>query len=58
VALIETQPAPDDALFVLAVGVHELAYSRASRGEPVIDLEDTLVGCAVRLVGEEEKAWT
>jgi hypothetical protein len=44
--------------FVLAVGVHELACSRVSIGESVIDLEDTLVGCAVRLVAEEEEAWT
>jgi AcrR family transcriptional regulator len=49
---------PDDALFVLAVGVHELACSRVSLGQPVIDLEDTLVGCAVRLVAEREAAWT
>jgi AcrR family transcriptional regulator len=49
---------PPDALFVLAVGVHELACSRVSVGQPVIDLEDTLVGCAVRLVAEKEEAWT
>ena len=49
---------PDDALFVLAVGVHELACSRVRLGQPVIDLEDTLVGCAVRLVAEKEEAWT
>jgi AcrR family transcriptional regulator len=52
------QVPPDDALFVLAVGVHELACSRVRLGQPVIDLEDTLVGCAVRLVAEKEEAWT
>lgn len=48
---------PDDALFVLAVGIHELACSRVRAGRKVVDLEDTLVGCAVRLVAEEEDAW-
>jgi AcrR family transcriptional regulator len=48
---------PDDALFVLAVGVHELARSRVRAGERVADLEDTLVGCAVRLAAQEEP-WT
>jgi AcrR family transcriptional regulator len=49
---------PDDALFVLAVGIHELACSRVRAGRKVVDLEDTLVGCAVRLVAEKEDAWT
>ena len=48
---------PEDALYVLAVGVHELACSRVRAGAPVGDLEDTLVGCAVRLAAEEEP-WT
>lgn len=49
---------PGDALFVLAVGIHELACSRVREGRAVIDLEDTLVGCAVRLVAEKEDPWT
>jgi AcrR family transcriptional regulator len=49
---------PADALFVLAVGVHELACSRVRVGRPVVDLEDTLVGCAMRLVADKEDAWT
>jgi AcrR family transcriptional regulator len=49
---------PDDALFILAVGVHELACSRVCLGQPVIDLEDTLVACALCLVGEREEPWT
>lgn len=48
---------PDDALFVLAAGVDQLACARLRAGEPVTDLEDTLVGCAVRLASKEE-AWT
>ena len=48
---------PDDALFVLASGVHELACARVRAGEPTTDLEDVLVGCAVRLAGKEEP-WT
>ncbi len=48
---------PDDALFVLAAGVHELACARVRAGRPTIDLEDVLVGCAVRLAGKEEQ-WT
>lgn len=49
---------PDDALYVLACGVHELACSRLRAGKPVIDLEDTLVGCALRLATDEETPWT
>ena len=45
---------PPDALYVLASGVHELACARVRAGEPVLDLEDTLVGCAVRLAAKEE----
>jgi len=48
---------PDDALFVLAAGVHELACARVRAGKPTIDLEDVLVGCALRLAGKEEQ-WT
>jgi AcrR family transcriptional regulator len=49
---------PDDALFVLAAGVHELACARLRAGLPVTDLENTLMGCAVRLVAKEEPTWT
>jgi AcrR family transcriptional regulator len=48
---------PGEALYLLAVGVHELACSRVRAGAAVLDLEDTLVGCAVRLVCKEE-SWT
>jgi AcrR family transcriptional regulator len=49
---------PDEALFVLAVGIHELACSRVRAGMRVIDLEQTLVSCAVRLVSDKEEPWT
>ncbi len=51
---------PDDALYVLAAGVHELARARVRAGKPTTDLEDVLVGCALRLAGEEPKEdpWT
>ncbi len=49
---------PREALFVLAVGVHELACARVRKGEGVLDLEPVLVGCAVRLAGDEEESWT
>jgi AcrR family transcriptional regulator len=48
---------PVDALYVLAVGVHELACARVRCGKGVRELEDILVGCAVRLAGEEQ-TWT
>jgi AcrR family transcriptional regulator len=48
---------PEDALYLLAVGVHETACSRVRAGQRVADLEDTLVGCAVRLASKEEP-WT
>jgi AcrR family transcriptional regulator len=48
---------PDEALYALAVGVHELACTRVRRAEGVRDLEDIVVGCAVRLVAQEEP-WT
>jgi len=49
---------PEDALYVLASGVHQLACSRVREGKKTIDLENLLVGCAVRLVGKEEQPWT
>jgi AcrR family transcriptional regulator len=50
---------PDDALYVLASGVGELAGARLRAGEDVTELEDTLVGCALRLTAKEDKApWT
>lgn len=51
---------PEDALYVLAAGVHELACARVRAGQPTTDLEDVLVGCALRLAGEapEEGRWT
>jgi AcrR family transcriptional regulator len=48
---------PPEALYLLAAGVHDLACSRVRAGESVLDLEDILVGCAVRLVCKEE-SWT
>ena len=48
---------PDDALFVLAAGVDQLVRSKLRAGEDVIELEDTLVSCAVRFASKEE-AWT
>ena len=48
---------PREALFLQAAGAHELACSRVRAGQSVLDLEDTLVGCAVRLTAKEEP-WT
>ncbi len=48
---------PREALYLLAVGVHELACTRVRNGNGVLDLEDVLVGCAVRLAGEVQR-WT
>jgi AcrR family transcriptional regulator len=48
---------PDDALFALAAGIDQLVRARLRAGADVTDLEDTLMGCAVRLVAEEEP-WT
>lgn len=48
---------PPDALFVLAAGVDELAHAAIRAGRDVTELEDTLVGCAVRFAAEEER-WT
>ena len=48
---------PDDALFVLSAGIDQLVRARLRGGRDVMDLEDTLVGCAVRLAAKEER-WT
>jgi AcrR family transcriptional regulator len=48
---------PEQALFVLAAGVHELTRAHVRAGGRAIDLEDVLVGCAVRLAAKEEP-WT
>lgn len=48
---------PDDALFVLAAGIDQLVCSRLRGSADVTDLENTLVGCATRLVTEEDP-WT
>ena len=48
---------PDDALFVLSAGIDQLVRARLRDGKDVTDLEDTLVGCAVRLAAKEEP-WT
>jgi AcrR family transcriptional regulator len=54
---------PAQALYVLAAGVHELVRAHVRAGGRAIDLEDVLVGCAVRLatgptVGRFEEPWT
>jgi AcrR family transcriptional regulator len=41
--------APDEALFLLAAGVHELACAHIRAGGRATDLEDVLVECALRL---------
>jgi AcrR family transcriptional regulator len=48
---------PERALYVLASGVHELACAHVRSGGRAQDLEDVLVGCAVRLAVKEEP-WT
>jgi AcrR family transcriptional regulator len=48
---------PDEALYVLAAGVHELTRAHVRAGGRATDLEDVLVGCAVRLATKEEP-WT
>jgi AcrR family transcriptional regulator len=48
---------PDDALYVLSAGIDQLVCARVRAGEDVTDLEDTLVGCALRLATKEEP-WT
>jgi AcrR family transcriptional regulator len=49
---------PEEALYLLAAGVQELAHSHVRAGGRAIDLEDVLVGCAVRLAVKEEEPWT
>lgn len=48
---------PPEALYVLAAGVHELTRAHVRAGGRAIDLEDVVVGCAVRLAAKEEP-WT
>ncbi len=48
---------PEEALYVLAAGVDELARAHVRAGGRAIELEDVLVGCAVRLAAKEEP-WT
>jgi AcrR family transcriptional regulator len=48
---------PEEALFVLAAGVHDLVRAHVRAGRRAIELEDVLVGCAVRLATKEEP-WT
>jgi AcrR family transcriptional regulator len=43
---------PEQALYVLAAGVHELARAHVRAGGKAIELEDILVGCAVRLAAD------
>jgi AcrR family transcriptional regulator len=50
---------PEQALYVLAAGVHELARTHVRAGGRAKDLEDVLVGCAERLAAKEEpEPWT
>jgi AcrR family transcriptional regulator len=51
------QVPPPDALFVLSAGIDQLVKARLRDGQDVTDLEDTLVGCALRLATKEER-WT
>jgi AcrR family transcriptional regulator len=48
---------PEEALFVLAAGIHELACARVRAGGRTTDLEDVLVSCAVQLA-TKETPWT
>ena len=48
---------PEPALFLLAAGVNELACAHVRAGGKATELEDVLVGCAVRLATKEEP-WT
>ena len=48
---------PEQARFLLAAGVHELTCAHVRAGGRATDLEDVLVGCAVRLAIKEEP-WT
>jgi AcrR family transcriptional regulator len=55
---------PDEAAYLLAAGVQEVAHAHVRSGGRAIDLEDVLVGCAVRLAAGptegrfEEEPWT
>ena len=54
---------PEQARYVLAAGVHELARAHVRAGGKATDLEDVLVGCAVRLAsdsteGRNAESWT
>jgi len=54
---------PEPALYVLAAGVQELARAHVRTGGRAIDLEDVLVGCALRLAtgpieGRFAEPWT
>jgi AcrR family transcriptional regulator len=48
---------PEEALYMLAVGVHETTCAHVRAGRKATELEDVLVGCAVRLASKEE-SWT
>jgi AcrR family transcriptional regulator len=48
---------PADALFALSAGIDQLVRARQRAGRNVTELEDTLVGCALRLASKEEP-WT
>jgi AcrR family transcriptional regulator len=48
---------PSDALFVLSAGVGALACSQVRAGRKAMDIEEAALGCALRLVTEEEP-WT
>ena len=48
---------PDDVLFVLSAGIDQLVRARLRDGRDVTDLEETLVGCCLRLATKEER-WT
>jgi AcrR family transcriptional regulator len=56
---------PEQALYLLAAGVHELARAHVRAGGRATELEDVLVGCAMRLASdstvgrsEEPEPWT
>jgi AcrR family transcriptional regulator len=48
---------PEEALYALAAGVHETTCAHVRAGRMAIELEDVLVGCALRLAQKEEP-WT
>lgn len=48
---------PEEALFLLAAGVHELTCAHIRAGGRATDLEGVLVGCALHLATQEEP-WT